>query len=127
MATLRVPLDATQGTEFARRFAAFSAVGPDGPEGIVDLTDFSMEFVVRQRQFTGASELLRASTSNGLIVNSGVFGYFDVQVPAELMGFDDGDFFYWLLVWPNADESLTECWCRGPFKMLPGADVIGGP
>lgn len=121
MTTLRLPLEVVQGTEFRRRFRAYSDFDKTLP---VDFTDTAVMLVCRRRQWIGAPELFRASTDDGRIVNGGSEGWFDVVVPASgTVGLPDGDFYYWLTLWPESNSEQAACWLRGPLKVLPGVEV----
>jgi hypothetical protein len=36
----------------------------------------------------------------------------------------DGDYFYWLSLWPTDHTEMTSVWLSGPFKILPGVEVF---
>jgi hypothetical protein len=119
--TIRLPLEATQGTEFRRRFRTYGDRLPDGtPVDPVDLTLYSVSMIVRERQWIGAFELAHADADNGGIVNAGPLGYFDVIIPPSALSFDDGFYFYWLSLWPTDAPERVQTWLHGPFVVLPG-------
>lgn len=122
MATLRRALEVIQGTEYRERFTAFL----DTDKTVVaDVTDFDMQLVIRRRAFQGSPEISRASTLDSRITNGADEGWFEIVIPAQVTSvWPDGSFYYWLNVWPHDNQRATTCWLHGPFKILPGVEVV---
>jgi len=122
MATLRRPLEVIQGTEYRERYTAFFDEAKTDP---ADVTDFDAQLLVRRRQFRGSPEITRASTLDGRISNGGTDGFFEVNISGgDTMDWPEGDFYYWFNVWPIGNNGAGSCWLRGPFKILPGVEVV---
>ena len=121
MTTLRLPLEIVQGAEFRRRFRAYGDMAKTEP---IDYTEYDMLFVVRRRQWIDAPEITRASTLDARITNGGDEGWFEVGIDGfTTRDLPDGDFYYWLMVWPTGHENLAANWLRGPCKVLPGVEI----
>jgi hypothetical protein len=111
-------LEIIQGTEFRRRFRAYADMDKTTA---IDFTDYSIELTCRARQWNQSPIIVTATTGNGRIVNGALSGYFDVVIGASVTsGLEDGDYYYWLVLYPTGFQDMSALWLQGPLKVLPG-------